>query len=192
MPLALTEIPITEGLTYISGYALEREVQELLSKIHEQPWSSELKRRVQHYGFRYDYRARRISRTDHLGPIPDWLLPICKKLVAEKIFPKQPDQVIINEYLPDQGIAPHIDCVPCFGETIASLSLGSSCEMVFSRGDDQVQRLILEAGSLLVLTGAARFDYKHAIPARKTDVINGIRVPRQRRISLTFRTVNLT
>jgi alkylated DNA repair dioxygenase AlkB len=36
------------------------------------------------------------------------------------------NQTIVNEYRPGQGIAAHVDCVPCFGATILSLSLGSS------------------------------------------------------------------
>ena len=35
----------------------------------------------------------------------------------------------VNEYLPGQGIAQHVDCVPCFGGTVASLSLLSPCTM---------------------------------------------------------------
>jgi alkylated DNA repair dioxygenase AlkB len=44
---------------------------------------------------------------------------------------------------------------------------------------------------LLILSGEARYDWTHEIPARKSDVINGARQPRTRRVSLTFRTVTL-
>ena len=47
-------------------------------------------------------------------------------------FERMPDQVIVNEYEPGQGIAAHVDCVPSgFSGTIASLSLLSSCTMHF-------------------------------------------------------------
>jgi len=42
--------------------------------------------------------------------------------------------MIANEYLPGQGISAHVDCVPCFSDRIASLSLLSPCEMVFQNG----------------------------------------------------------
>lgn len=42
---------------------------------------------------------------------------------------------------------------------------------------------------LLILSGPARYDWTHEIPARKSDVINGARQPRRRRVSLTFRAV---
>jgi alkylated DNA repair dioxygenase AlkB len=49
----------------------------------------------------------------------------------------------------------------------------------------------LEPGSLLVLSGEARFAWTHGIAARRFDVIDGVRTARARRVSLTFRTVVL-
>jgi alkylated DNA repair dioxygenase AlkB len=51
--------------------------------------------------------------------------------------------------------------------------------------------LWLAPRSLLLLQGAARYEWHHGIPARKSDLRNGQRVQRQRRVSLTFRTVVL-
>lgn len=51
--------------------------------------------------------------------------------------------------------------------------------------------LVLKARSLIVLSGPARYEWQHAIPARKSDIINGIKTERTRRISLTFRNVIL-
>jgi len=124
-----------------------------------------------------------------LGPTPAFLAPILERLVAEGVFPERPDQIIVNEYLPGQGIAPHVDCIPCFGPVIASLSLGSACEIAFSQErTGQREKMILEPRSLLVLAGEARSQWRHAIAHRKSDVIEGKRAQRLRRISLTFRT----
>ncbi|WP_143515526.1 alpha-ketoglutarate-dependent dioxygenase AlkB, partial [Pseudooctadecabacter jejudonensis] len=91
---------------------------------------------------------------------------------------------------PGQGISAHIDCQPCFGETIASLSLLSACVMRFaSQISSQQTELHLQSTSLLVLKGDARHMWTHAIPSRKTDVFDGQQYPRSRRISLTFRTM---
>jgi alkylated DNA repair dioxygenase AlkB len=49
--------------------------------------------------------------------------------------------------------------------------------------------MFLEPGSLTVMKDDARYAWKHAIPARKTDTYQGHKVERQRRLSLTFRTV---
>ena len=111
-------------------------------------------------------------------------------LTAEGHFLTVPDQVIVNEYQPEQGISPHIDCQPCFGETTASLSLLSACVMRFaSRTHSQQVELHLQPASLLILKGDARHMWTHAIPSRKTDVFEGQKYVRSRRISLTFQTM---
>jgi alkylated DNA repair dioxygenase AlkB len=48
---------------------------------------------------------------------------------------------------------------------------------------------ILEPRSLLILSSEARYEWTHEIPARKSDEVNGVKQPRARRISLTFRTL---
>lgn len=111
-------------------------------------------------------------------------------MVEEGSFASLPDQVIANEYLPGQGISAHVDCEPCFGADIASLSLISSCEMQFcGPGRGETRAVILPPRSLLVLGGEARQYWTHAIPARRSDLIDGVRTMRQRRVSLTFRTM---
>lgn len=40
------------GLTYIPEYIPPDEQSQLLDLIDRQPWSAELKRRVQHYGYK--------------------------------------------------------------------------------------------------------------------------------------------
>lgn len=184
--------PDISGLTYISNFVTPDEESALISSIDAQPWLNDLKRRVQHYGYKYDYKARAISNDTYLGPLPDWLSSISNKLHGDRIFPSVPDQAIVNEYLPGQGISAHIDCVPCFTDTIASLSLGSPCIMQFSNPETGEKKSItLEDRSLIVLSGPARYEWQHAIPARKSDVINGIKTERGRRVSLTFRNVIL-
>jgi len=137
-------------------------------------------------------KARTVGNDAYLGLLPIWLSSLSKKLHDNGIFLSMPDQVIVNEYLPGQGIAAHIDWVPCFANTVASLSLGSPCIMDFSNPKtDEKKSIFLEERSLVVLSGPARYEWQHAIPARKSDVIDGIKTERARRISLTFRNVIL-
>ncbi len=178
------------GLAYISGFIDAAEEETLLRTIDGQPWLNDLKRRVQHYGYRYDYKARTISRDLYLGSLPGWLAAYADILCSKEFFPQLPDQVIVNEYHAGQGIAPHIDCVPCFTDTVASLSLGSACVMDFARsGEKEKTSLLLEPRSLLVLSGDARYKWTHAIAPRKTDKFDGAIIARERRVSLTFRKV---
>ncbi len=186
---SFSDIP---GLTYLSDFIDAQDEADLIRLIDAQPWITELKRRVQHYGYRYDYKARNVSPESRLGPLPEWLAPCCDRLHTNGFFPQPPDQVIVNEYQPGQGIAPHIDCVPCFTDTIASLSLGSPCIMEFTNIETQQKiPVLLEPHSLVVLTGDARYRWQHAIPHRKTDRHHGAIFPRSRRLSLTFRKVIL-
>jgi alkylated DNA repair dioxygenase AlkB len=181
---------IPPGARYLPTYVAEATEAALLEEIDRAPWLSDLKRRVQHYGYRYDYKARRVTAESYLGPLPDWLVSIATRLSDDGLFVETPDQVVVNEYLPGQGISAHIDCEPCFGEIIASLSLASASVMEFdSVVGAQRSSHLLEPRSLLLLQGESRFDWRHGIPARKSDTLDGAVVPRGRRVSVTFRNV---
>ncbi len=182
--------PIISGLKYTPDFINAATEAALIQTIDAHPWITELKRRVQHYGWRYDYKARSVTNDLRIGVLPDWLQTYAVRLQQAGLFNETPDQVIINEYQPGQGISAHIDCVPCFADTIASLSLGSPCVMGFTHSKTgEKSSLLLEPRSLLVLSGDARYIWQHAIAGRKTDRRNGQIIQRTRRISLTFRKV---
>ncbi len=183
-------LPDISGLTYVPDFISAEEELALITAIDGQPWLNDLKRRVQHYGYKYDYKARAVTADSYLGALPDWVRVVSDRLVQKGVFSKSPEQLIVNEYLPGQGISGHVDCVPCFGDVIASLSLGAGATMQFTKGDER-QEIYLKPCSLTALSGVARYDWAHAIPARKSDNVDGFKVPRERRISLTFRTMIL-
>ncbi len=178
------------GLTYQPNYISKEEETTLIQIIDSQVWLNDLKRRVQHYGYKYDYRARRIDMSMKIGKLPDWLESIAKRLYTEGVFRDIPDQVIVNEYENGQGISPHIDCEPCFEDTIVSISLNSAAIMEFSKGTLRVP-ILLEPRSIIILKGESRFDWTHSIPVRKSDRYEGLTYLRKRRVSLTFRKVIL-
>lgn len=175
-------------LDYLEGAQQER----LISTIDALPWLNDLRRRVQHFGYRYDYRSRAVQRDAYLGPLPYWAAEIAEKLARDTPLKRLPDQLIVNEYLPGQGISPHVDCIPCFGDVVVSISLGSSCAINFSEPKTGADAdLYVPAGSLVVMSRDARYVWRHSIAPRKSDLVDGRRVRRGRRISLTFRTVIL-
>ena len=184
-------IAMIGGLEYVENYINERQHDWALARIDEQQWLDDLKRRVQHYGFKYDYKARKVDRDMRIGELPEWLKRLSHQLHKDRYMPEVADQVIVNEYLPGQGISSHIDCEPCFEDTIVSLSLGSGCVMNFTNKFDKTKKIPvwLAPRSLVVLSGAARHDWLHGIVARKSDVWDGEKHERQRRVSLTFRKV---
>lgn len=180
------------GVRRFYDFVSEQAAGSLLAAIDASTWRADLKRRVQHYGWRYDYRERRVTDDMRLGPLPKWLTTAAEAVGDLMEFDRQPDQVIVNEYLPGQGISAHVDCEPCFGPAVASLSLGGRTEMVFRhRTSGERRSLMLEPLMLLILSSEARYDWTHEIPARKSDMIEGARQLRKRRVSLTFRTVTV-
>jgi alkylated DNA repair dioxygenase AlkB len=126
------DIQLIKGLEYHKNFISKIEQNELLQIIDNQIWLEDLKRGVQHYGYKYDYKRRSIDKSMLLGEIPEWCKKIGQKIMDKGIIDFMPDQVIVNEYLPGQGIANHIDCEPCFNDTVVSLSLASSCIMQFT------------------------------------------------------------
>lgn len=105
-------------------------------------------------------------------------------------------QLIINEYYPGQGIAPHIDHIKRFGPIVACISLGSGIVMDFekitpaSAGSEAVVEkysIYVKPRSLYFMSGDARYKWKHSIASRKTDVVDAKKIKRGRRVSLTFR-----
>lgn len=189
----MTTSTLVPGLSYIDSYLTEPEQQALITAIDSQAWITDFKRRVQHYGYRYDYKARAVHDTMRLGDLPDWLSGIAIRLRDDGWISEIPDQAIINEYLPGQGIAPHIDCIPCFSDTILSISLSSVCIMTFTRLDDPIEvPLLLKPSSLTVMRGESRYAWKHGIAPRKSDTLpdHGT-FQRGRRLSVTFRKVVL-
>lgn len=189
---SVSTVAKVSGLKYIPDFITKEEHQQLWQAIKSEPWLTDLKRRVQHYGWKYDYKARSIDYTMFLGELPEWVKPFAERLFQSGYLSIVPDQLIINEYQPGQGIANHVDCKPCFGETIISVSLGSNCVMDFiNLKTKEKLEVMLEPRSLVVISGEARHNWTHGIAARKTDNFNGVKVERQLRISMTFRNVIL-
>src|SRR5579884_2589793 len=95
-PVWTGELP--PGLVLVRDFVSAADESRLLSKVENpriQPWSAELRRRVKHFGFRYDYKARALSNTDRLGPIPGWAQDIAHRLVEYGYFNTLPDQLIV-------------------------------------------------------------------------------------------------
>ena len=184
------EAIVINGFQCIENYINEVQHNSLLAKVDKHQWLDDLKRRVQHYGFKYNYKARKVDMDMHIGELPEWLNRLSEKLYEDRYMPEVADQVIVNEYLPGQGISSHIDCEPCFKDTIVSLSLGSGCVMDFTNKSDKKKIPVwLAPRSLVVLSEEARYRWLHGIAARKWDELDGHRYERQRRVSLTFRKV---
>ena len=183
-------ISSVEGLELYPEFITPQQEVELINHIDSEMWLEDLSRKVQHYGFKYDYRARRINADFKIGPLPEWSIELINRIKEKGIVDYELDQLIINNYEPGEGISMHIDCEPCFEDTILSLSLGSDIEMDLRRvNTSEKTSILLQRRSLLVLSKDARYKYEHGIVQRKSDNFNNQKRIRKRRISLTFRKV---
>ena len=181
------------GLTYARNFLSESEEAALIREIYLHEWNTELPRRVQHYGWKYDYKARKVEHSMYLGPLPKWAERIAERLVSTKLVPQLPDQLIVNEYIENQGIGKHSDS-KSFADGIATISLLDSWEMIFreksSRTKEKTKgpvRQMLERRSAAVMSGPSRSQWTHEIPKRMNEPDKR---KRRRRVSLTFRKVN--
>ncbi len=187
----LQDVGAVPGLKFWEGFLMPDEQAECVKQVNaaEGMWREDLRRRVQHYGWLYDYKARAITPDMHVGPLPDWLARLAKKLYDQtELFEQVPEQVIVNEYKPGQGIATHTDH-PGFGPTVCTISLLDDWEMDFSKNWKDKSPALLQRGSCVLMTDDARHLWQHGIAQRKSEQTPLGRRDRKRRLSLTFRTV---
>ena len=200
---SLTASVVIPGLQILLNFVSAEEEVELLRCVESGAWDNggprKMRRRVQHYGYAFDYRTIEIDRTPRnaLPPPLDAL-----RLRVRDALGFDPTQLTVNEYEPGQGIKPHVDSSLSFGAHIVSLGLGAPTVFTMRRqaaavaaadcggagAGAQPHKLVLHPRrALLVMTGDARLRWSHGIAARKADVVEGALVPRRKRVSLTLR-----
>ncbi len=179
LPPAPASAATVPGFSLREDYIRLDEEHALLNHVASEPWDTEWRRRVQRYGMGY---GRGVTRE-----FPAWLIPLARRVASDANFPRFPENCVVNEYLPGQGIAPHKD-YSSFGSTIACVSLGSDVflDLTHPRSGEEVSVLV-PARSLWVLADEARTDWLHGIAPRLHDVVEGRKRRRERRVSITFR-----
>jgi alkylated DNA repair dioxygenase AlkB len=179
--LPVDDLPTIPGLSYLEDFLTLESEAELTQAIDSTEWDTTWERRRQLYGRSYGRKGVRAT------PLPLWGRLLADRIVAAGQTGHSFDQMLVNEYLPGQGIALHCDYEP-FDRTVASISLLSHCVMDFRRvADGHREDLLLEPRSLLTLSDAARYEWQHGIARRKNDRWTGLNIPRSRRLSVTFR-----
>ncbi len=182
-------VPDVPGLGYVEDWITQDDERELLAAIDRQHWKMDWERRRQIYGLSYG-SARSEPRV--LGPLPQWLVPLAERVVRERLLDDPVANVVVNEYLPGQGIGAHQD-FPGFGPTVVAVSLGSAYLLELTDPESGRKELLdMAPRSLWILGGEARTRWKHGIAHRRMDVIDGVRRPRGRRVSITMRTARRT
>ncbi|KAL6214869.1 hypothetical protein ACLB2K_014301 [Fragaria x ananassa] len=125
--------------------------------------------------------------------------PFSPELLArEPLF----DQLILNLYQPGEGICAHVDLMR-FEDGIAILSLESSCVMHFSPVEGTSEDFLVDGekdplttripvyltpGSLILMSGEARYQWKHEINRKPGfQKWQGEELNQKKRISITLR-----
>ncbi|RWS28086.1 hypothetical protein B4U80_00034, partial [Leptotrombidium deliense] len=167
------------------------EHQILLNKVENSPkpkWTYLSNRRLQNWG------GLPHAKGMMKEPLPIWLEIYCKKLAVANVFDGHiPNHILINEYLPGQGIMPHEDG-SLFYPTVATVNLGShSVVNFYKKGETQelvpdyltednagdymnnkqiLFSLLVQPRSLLILKEDAYKNYMHGIQEISKDLID--------------------
>ncbi|XP_023229066.1 alpha-ketoglutarate-dependent dioxygenase alkB homolog 6-like isoform X1 [Centruroides sculpturatus] len=209
----LSEVPPT--IYYIRDFITESEEELLIRKVDNAPkpkWTTLSNRRLQNWGGLPHPKGMVVE------PMPNWLQIYSKKIAELGVFEdKVPNHVLVNEYLPGQGIMPHEDG-PLFYPTITTVNLGSHTILNYyhkineedssnnekeeTNSNRLLASVLLEPRSLLVVKDDMYHKYLHGIDEKVEDEINNnivnirdhlsnypLNLKRNRRISLTFRYV---
>lgn len=176
------------GLLLYPDFMSESEEQELMAEIDGQTWVVDYDRRLQYYGYRNELEAP-YDLIPFPVPMPPLIRKLSESLVEREIVSLQPDQVIINEYSPGEGLRPHKDR-NYFENQICGVNLGSGCVMRFIKiaGGDVVD-VEMPRRAVYVMQDEARYKWHHSMPPRKKDVVDGAVKHRERRLSITYRKV---
>jgi len=206
---------------YFANFINQEEEQVLLDKIaaSSKQWRSLSKRRLQ------TWPSDLIKNALPEFPLPSWLTePIIPRILSLPVSNEcghvfdgsphgSPNHVLINEYLPGQGIMAHKDG-SAYYPVVCTISLGSSlCLDIFGSKEDGVieqkprWRILQEPRSLLITTDDLYKDYLHGIAAsheetglnsttisnwnllQSNDILSSGRFTRELRTSLTYRDV---
>lgn len=165
------EVVRPEGLRVcleVIDEATEREVATAILTYSKSPMTlhdNPSRRKVAHFGVSYSAATRSIDGT--APAIPEVLVSLVAVAAsaldtAEIHF----DEVLVTDYPPGAGIGRHRDA-PAFG-VVVGISLMSNCNLQFERGTGssrQVWEQLLPPRSAYLLSGEARWQWKHGIKA---------------------------
>lgn len=202
--------PLIPGLLYIDDFITEAEEISLVGGISSHPtaWKTLANRRLQNWGGLPHIKGMLPT------PLPPFLNPLLTKLRTSEELAQhtgeqawRPNHVLINRYLPGEGIDAHVDgpayqpvatitsmCNPIVMDFFKPRSDGDTVDL-----DNCIASVLLRRRSLLVLSQEAYFDFYHSISKRKQDILDasvvlnlcagedGTVLERGERMSLTVR-----
>ncbi|KAK9502294.1 hypothetical protein O3M35_011092 [Rhynocoris fuscipes] len=199
------------SIFYIPNFVTESEEEYIINRVNTAPkpkWTQLRNRRLQNWGGIPHPNGMIVEE------IPQWLKLFLNKVDDLKLYEKgnlKANHVLVNEYLPGQGIMAHVDG-PLFYPTIITISCGSHTILNFQKQKDidketyteesKKLSILLERRSLIAVMDSMYTDYLHEIEEKTEDKLNDSIVninktkysindclKRDTRISLTIRHV---
>lgn len=176
--------PTPDGLRYRPDFMTGEEEHELVRELARLPFRAfEFhgflgKRRVVSFGWRYVFDGSGLEKAE---PMPPFLLPLRERAALFAGFaPEALEHVLLTEYEPGAAIGWHRDR-SVFGDVVG-ISLLSPARLRFRRKQGakwERAAIEVEQRSAYLLTGPARREWEHSIPAVES-----------LRYSITFRTLS--
>eukprot|EP00794_Sanderia_malayensis_P019883 gene19883-21824_t len=168
---------------YFPDFISQEEESLLLGKIYNAPkpkWTQLSNRRLQNWGglphpkTNEDIRVTQKDRQPFVKipwilkgmvseKLPQWLSKYTDEIASLGVFEEKfPNHVLINEYLPGQGIMPHLDG-PLFFPAITTLSLGSHTVLDFYQplNDEKETRDSKSSASTCDETNTSSFESRY-------------------------------
>ncbi|XP_020210025.1 uncharacterized protein P8A3.02c [Cajanus cajan] len=175
-----------KGLWLCPNFLSTRRQSLILSAIEDEKWfpnpsiNQAMRFGLQHlpsWALPLAHTIRRSAQAHQPPPLPGHILR------REPLF----DQMIANVYEAGEGICPHVDLLR-FHDGIAILSLESSCVMHFTSDASSVP-VLLTPGSLILMSGEARYLWKHQINRTTPgfQIWKGQQLTQSKRTSITLR-----
>ena len=160
-----------EGFKYVADILSPQEERDVIAHLATLPFEGFQfhgfvgKRRVVSFGWRYDFSQRGLHQAEDLPP---FLLPLRERAAAFAGLGSAEEfrHALVTEYAPGAGIGWHRD--KAVFDQVVGISLGSPCDFRFrrKRGDGWERATVtLEPRSAYLLTGPARTEWEHSIPA---------------------------
>jgi alkylated DNA repair dioxygenase AlkB len=179
---------LESGMAYCSNFISEKEETELINDIGKMPpsqWVSLKQRALLNLGG-VPHPSGSWSED-----LPDFIQPLCERLVHLGMFKSCPNQVLLNEYRNGAGIDPHFDG-PLFQPLVGIISLDSDAIISFlgkiepsnHASDDvsgssnespeytKVKSVVLRQRSLFIFSEEMYLNYMHGMPSSMFDIVD--------------------
>lgn len=183
------------AIRYIPDFIDADYADFLLRRVYACPgpkWTTLRNRRLQLWGCQYLQNAKPTGNSlVHDGsrepevkpmiqePLPEWLASLGSRISDFAVKQNPNDffnQVLINEYLPGQGILPHTDG-PAFEPFICTVNLGGPVLLDFRDNrvpipDEPAYSVYMRPLSLVVVADTAYTNHLHSIAERRVDTLS--------------------